>query len=227
MWDEETTNRERKGLTIMKAFIFDGDIYCEDCATPNMDGPHADGGGETDTPQHCGECHVFLENPLTSEGVKYVRESHRDNPSDTTREWMAYYELKPLRPTILDEFTEAYVECALWSSSDGDDDRSLGEGDSGSTDRNCRFMTVDDITDDTLAEMVDDCKAFQESFAGLLEQAGNASRNGHDFWLTRNRHGAGFWDRGYPSDVANALTEHSHAYGSYDLYVGDDGKVYA
>jgi dihydroxyacetone kinase len=64
----------------------------------------------------------------------------------------------------LDEFTQAYIECALWSSNDGDDDRSLGAGDSGSTDRNCRFMTIDDIADETLEKMVADCSDFQSKF---------------------------------------------------------------
>ena len=37
-------------------------------------GPYADGGGESDTPSHCGACGEFLENPLTSHGYEYVRE---------------------------------------------------------------------------------------------------------------------------------------------------------
>jgi len=38
-------------------------------------GPYPHGGGEADTPQHCDACHVFLENPLTEDGVRYVREA--------------------------------------------------------------------------------------------------------------------------------------------------------
>jgi hypothetical protein len=37
-------------------------------------GPYADGGGETDTPQHCDACGVFLENPLTPDGYRYINE---------------------------------------------------------------------------------------------------------------------------------------------------------
>ena len=46
-----------------------------------------------------------------------------------------------------------------------------------------------------------------------------------DFWLTRNGHGAGFWDRGLGS-VGDELTKNAKPFGSVDAYVGDDGKVY-
>lgn len=35
-------------------------------------GPYDNGGGEADTPQHCDHCGVFLENPLTGDGMLYV-----------------------------------------------------------------------------------------------------------------------------------------------------------
>jgi hypothetical protein len=38
-------------------------------------GPYPDGGGEADTPQHCDACGTFLENPLTPDGLAYVREA--------------------------------------------------------------------------------------------------------------------------------------------------------
>jgi hypothetical protein len=43
--------------------------------------------------------------------------------------------------------------------------------------------------------------------------------------LTRNGHGSGFWDRGL-GKVGEQLTAACGPYGSSDLYVGDDGKVY-
>ena len=71
-------------------------------------GPYDDGGGETDCPQHCGsgsscinamtcsdgrKVGMFLANPLTSDGEKYVRDEHRDNTSEITSFWMDYYAL--------------------------------------------------------------------------------------------------------------------------------------
>lgn len=47
----------------------------------------------------------------------------------------------------------------------------------------------------------------------------------HDFSLTRNHHGVGFWDRGL-GETGEALTEAAHGYGDLYLYVGDDGLLY-
>jgi hypothetical protein len=115
--------------------------------------------------------------------------------------------------TRLDAFTAAYVECALWSST-GDD----GEPMDG-------LYTVDDLAPECLASMVADCADFQAGFPHLLAGVGSDEGHGHDFWLTRNRHGAGFWDRGY-GERGRKLTDMAHAYGGVDLYVGDDGLVH-
>lgn len=48
---------------------------------------------------------------------------------------------------------------------------------------------------------------------------------GHDFWLTRNGHGAGFWDRGL-GDLGTRLAMSARAYGSQTLMLGHDGKIY-
>jgi len=50
---------------------------------------------------------------------------------------------------------------------------------------------------------------------------------GHDYWLTRNGHGAGFWDGDWPEPYAAQLDDSAHAYGTVELYVGDDGKIYS
>lgn len=47
----------------------------------------------------------------------------------------------------------------------------------------------------------------------------------HDFWLTRNRHGVGFWDRGL-GKLGDHLTTWAHAAGSRSAYLGDDNLVY-
>lgn len=48
---------------------------------------------------------------------------------------------------------------------------------------------------------------------------------GHDFILTANGHGAGYWDRGYGKD-GEFLTDMCKPYGDISLYKGDDGKLY-
>jgi|SRR4051812_18922156 len=94
-------------------YIYQADIYCESCGLairnrlahagrPAIDddsdawpqGPYSDGGGEADTPQHCGTCHVFLRNPLTGDGVDYVRERAEFGVNDVIREWLEYYHIE-------------------------------------------------------------------------------------------------------------------------------------
>ena len=117
----------------------------------------------------------------------------------------------------IDTFTKAYIVCALWSSSDNSDEQG---GDP--LDKN---YDASDLAPQTLASMAADCKAFQETNEEDLADLDD-TQSGHDFWLTRNGHGAGFWDRGYPKDQATRLTDASKAYGEVYLYVGDDGQLY-
>ena len=118
--------------------------------------------------------------------------------------------------TKLDKFTRAYVECALWSSTNNTRD------DGGDPlDRN---YTLDDIAAESLARIVSDCEQFQARYPRLLETLDDRSA-GHDFWLTRNRHGAGYWDRGY-GKRGELLTRAAHSFGEVWLYVGDDGALY-
>ena len=129
------------------------------------------------------------------------------------------YIFHPERRTEVDEFTAAYIECALWSSTDNADD-------SGGSPLDENYGP-EDLDLSTLDGMIKDCADFQESEAAdLAAYRQDAGQAGHDFWLTRNRHGAGFWDRGL-GDVGNRLTDAAHAYGSVDLYVGDDGRIYS
>jgi len=110
----------------------------------------------------------------------------------------------------MDKFTKEYIECALWSSCDG----------SGIPLDNA--YSIHDLAPETLIMMRDDCKDFQAKNHHLLDNRDDPG--GHDFWLTRNHHGAGFWD----GDWANGkeLTDAAHEYGECNLYVGDDGKIY-
>lgn len=117
----------------------------------------------------------------------------------------------------MDKFTTAYIEAALWSSTDNSDA-------SGGRPLDCNYG-VEDIAPETLASILDDCKAFQEAHSNDIEC--NLEQAGHDFWLTRNHHGSGFWDGDWPDDVGERLTEASHAFGNVDLYVGDDGLIYS
>lgn len=110
----------------------------------------------------------------------------------------------------------AYLTCALWSS----------------TQDNEKPFDDDFEIEDFAPESVQSAENEINDFLSLLkaenitwEEHLDEGQFGHDFWLTRNRHGVGFWDRGLGS-LGEKLTKWAHSYGSSDVYLGDDGKVY-
>ena len=68
-----------------------------------------------------------------------------------------------------------------------------------------------------------DCAKFAVENHRLLGYAGDAWQNGADFWFTRNRHGVGFWDRGYSDDVGDPLSDAAHSFGESYLDETDLG----
>jgi hypothetical protein len=115
----------------------------------------------------------------------------------------------------LETVLTAYVECALWSETDYADD-SGGEP----LDRN---YGPEDIAPEALASMRVDCAAFIDEAGDLLVDWED-EQVGHDFWLTRNGHGAGFWAREWPN--GDALSDIAHGFGTQNIYIGDDGRLY-
>lgn len=115
------------------------------------------------------------------------------------------------------EFQKAYLDCALWSSTDESTEQG-GE----SLDAN---YGIRDIAPESLAKMLKDCDVFYHDNLDMLVLVGSDAQHGHDFWLTRNGHGAGFWDRDY-GQIGDDLTLASNACGTRDLYVGDDDRLY-
>ena len=124
----------------------------------------------------------------------------------------------------LDQFTTAYLEAALWASDDQTNPESSGEP----LDSN---YGIHDIEAKTLAEMVIHCKEFQQANADFIRDDNVAvespesmaaaygcdARAGHDFWLTRNGHGCGFWDGDWREPAATTLSDAAIACGEYNI----------
>lgn len=114
-------------------------------------------------------------------------------------------------------FVNGYIKCALWLTTDED-------GNSVETNE-------DMLDDDSRRKMVEDADSFYESNEKLINEtvinddSYDFSTAGHDFFLTRNRHGAGYWDRGLEEN-GEKLTKLAHSEGEAYAYLGDDGKVY-
>jgi hypothetical protein len=124
-----------------------------------------------------------------------------------------------------------YLEMALWSST-GDDGEPLD-----------RTYSTDDFSlqanrqaerelEEFLAR-VDEANLILSDRWEEREEPGEPERYNdedlaHDFWLTRNGHGTGFWDRPekYGEERSKILSEIAHRAGERDAYVGGDGKIY-
>jgi hypothetical protein len=116
------------------------------------------------------------------------------------------------------ESFQQYVATALWSTTD-DDGTPL--------DANYDF---DDVDPESLVVHRSECETFiqanYEVISGLLEAGYEMTTIMHDFWLTRNGHGCGFWDGDYPEKIETILTDSAHSFGERNPYVGDDGQLY-
>lgn len=114
--------------------------------------------------------------------------------------------------TDLEEMVNSYLETALWSSTDGDEPLD-------------NKYSQEDIYDDDVITAKSDCACFVAMAEELLDDL-DEGQLGHDFWLTRNGHGAGFWDGDYEEELGNKLTELSKKFTEVEPYVGDDNKIY-
>ena len=113
----------------------------------------------------------------------------------------------------LDAFTKAYIVCALWSSTD-DQDRPLDGV----------AHAYRDFTDLALCRIRNECAMFSRACRAYWTREGwTDEQAGHDFWLTRVGHGAGFWDRGW-GHPGNMLTMAAQACGERSITVNDEGK---
>jgi len=122
----------------------------------------------------------------------------------------------------LNNMLRGYLEAALWAS--GED----GEFDS---------MSIEtDISPESILKSKEDLKMFLDKAGDEVYEArwgefltgeGSMTQDqiGHDFFLTRNHHGAGFWDRGI-GEIGEALTRVSEEMGEVMVYQGDDGKIH-
>lgn len=118
------------------------------------------------------------------------------------------------------DFLSGYRRCATWCGVMVEDNTT---GD---------YFHGDDfdpsyLSDSAIVQSQKDCANFFEANLALMQATGQKdfSQHGHDFYLSRNGHGAGFFDRGY-GKIGDELTEQAHVYGSADLYVGDNGKLF-
>jgi hypothetical protein len=100
---------------------------------------------------------------------------------------------------MFEKFLKGYVEAAVFTNG----------------------SVVAPIDDGTMKEIETDCRGFYDSNFDRIKDA--PEKAGVDFHLTRNGHGAGFWDGGWVD--GDHLTKEAKVYGTLELYL-HEGVLY-
>jgi hypothetical protein len=114
-----------------------------------------------------------------------------------------------------DAFSDSYFDTTIWAEKPEDCD-------------------ADDVWPGCYPKILEDCDRFQRENEELLNEAYQTMRRdgygdlrlydvtdaGHDFFLSRNGHGTGFWDRGL-GEVGEKLHNAASAYGQVDVLPGE------
>ena len=120
---------------------------------------------------------------------------------------------------------DSYIECSIWASSCEERVDESGHPISfdmldecaGLSDSAKAIMQSELSNFHARAEEIIDSKDWQEMGIELPSD----SEIAHDFWLTRNGHGAGFWDRGM-GELGDRLTELAESHGGRHLWLNED-----
>lgn len=129
----------------------------------------------------------------------------------------------------LDDITRSFLVTALWSSTDDSDPETGGDHMDANYD-------LEDIAPTTIEWATRECQAFLAKCGNALcdgvlirNSSGSTPEQmaGHDFWLTRNGHGAGFGDGDWADPLDDMLRKLAKTFRQVDLYIGDDGHIHA
>lgn len=108
------------------------------------------------------------------------------------------------------EFTRAYMRAIYFCDT----------GDTGQPERDAK------LSEHAKEKIESDCRDFLKQIgpAGIITEE-NVQQAGHDFWLTRNGHGTGFWDTPPPfwtKEQGEILTALSQEYG--EIYIAQNAN---
>lgn len=125
----------------------------------------------------------------------------------------------------IEEVLEHYIAAALWTNEEElRIPQDLRDGDMSHT-----TYGRNDLMESAVEKMRADVTRFvNENHAALSTWCGQGGTSieqqaGHDFWLTRNDHGCGFWESEW-GDVGASLTKAAKGFGTVDLCV-EDGQI--
>ena len=157
------------------------------------------------------------------------------------------YQLDPLE---LNEILRGYIDAAIWTEEErlnseytDDHDKVFDPNNNDESDndeienlirknfnnKSIENFSKEDIEPDSLIRAYKDIKEFvklagEEAIETAVSEYGY-EHLGHDMWLTRGHHGAGFFDRGFDDDIEKSLTDAAHKLGEVDMYINDEMKL--
>jgi hypothetical protein len=114
----------------------------------------------------------------------------------------------------IDKIYATYIVTALWAEQPEDD-----------------HWDPDEFAPEAVTRLRAEVETFTAAVGDALDLALDLEGKdegdiGHDLWLTRNRHGAGFWDGDWPMPFSVDFHGAANALGECDIYRGDDGLLY-
>jgi hypothetical protein len=112
------------------------------------------------------------------------------------------------------------IETLLWSSTD-DNGNPLDSGD---------YEASQELRDQLETDYQEFIDSLPEGFNAEdhFTGSGNTTEQlAHDYIMTRNQHGVGFWDGDWGKEIGDLLTKLAQSKPEIKAYVGDDGLIYA
>lgn len=111
----------------------------------------------------------------------------------------------------MNPMTNAALECLLWVETYTEDGVRLADADLSD------YLLDYNIHPDIVSGIDRMLNEFLAMAGDLLADDWTDDQIGHDFILTANRHGAGFWDRGLPN--GDELSEIAQTFGTISAYL--------
>ena len=128
--------------------------------------------------------------------------------------YLSYFENFENSNHSIKEVLKYYLQCALWVED---------------YDEEVKDKTIYDFSDNAKEQAKSEIEWFVDSCEYMTDDMfGNTMDEdiGHDLWLSRNGHGAGFFDRDYTEEEEKTFMMLSKILGDVNIEIGDDGKIY-
>jgi hypothetical protein len=126
-----------------------------------------------------------------------------------------------------ESFIAAYIAAMLWAEMDNADETGGSPLDANYDREDLDARSAERIKADCVRFLAIEgvVQAIRDGDNRGPQGSGPFEMAGHDFWLTRNGHGAGFWDGDWPDPHGTTLDKAARTFAQCDVIVADDGTL--